>query len=323
MLMQHLRVINPVLTNMSIAMRQAKTGFVADLLAPDVPVNGDTGTIPIWEANQHTRIKSSYWAKGAVAPMIGLRASSTTFSVKKYGLSTPIDDDDRQNYLMPGSLDEEATSTLTDLLMLDREKRVYDKVTAIAHDLDLVSGSATQWNEASCVPKVDIQGGIQKIMKATMKIPNVLVLGAPVWDNIMTATTTGYAGQQFAAAFINVMAATGKTLTTERFAEYVGVDRVVVANAIYEAADETTTVVTAGNTTGTYIWGDWGILCYTEPTPQIGSVSFMKSFTSFPMSMLPTYRKDDVEADIYRIKAKWDEKVVAEECVYVIEDMLA
>ena len=323
MLMTHLRVINPVLTNMSISVRQAKTGFVADAVLPDVPVKGDTGTIPIWETTNAARVKTSRWAKGGVAPMVELRAGSTTFSCKKFGLSTPIDDDDRDNYLMPGSIDEEATSTLTDLMMLDREKRVYDLVNALTADLDLSGGTNTQWNEAAAVPKSNIQTGITAVMRATMKIPNLFVMGQDVWDSVKTSIVTGTAGKQFADSFIQVLAATGGNLTLARFAEFIGVDRVIVANAINEPTDlEDITVNITGLPSGAFVWNDIGLLLYTEPTPQVGSISFGKSFTSFPMSMLPTYRKDDVEADIYRIKAKWDEKVVARPCGYLFKDML-
>ena len=322
--LRQVRPVDPLLTDYAISWRQSHKGFIADALYPRVLVKGDTGTYYVWEAANVMTIRNSQWAKGAEAPEVVLRATSATFQCKKYGFRTAIDDDDRENVIAPFSLDVEATESLTELMLLDRERRVFDAVNALTTDFDITVPLNRQWDESASTPFADIETGKSQIQVRTGKLPNLIVMGRTIYNSLRTNSGAGTAGLQIQERIkYGPDGGLVRRVNEELLAQAFDVERVVVADVVYDAGRQTSTISGTGNASGAYLWSDNLILAYVEPTPTTRSVSFAKSFTSFDLAALPSYRVEGREADILRTRMKVDEKQTMRNCAYLIKDVLA
>lgn len=317
------RPADPYLTPFAISLRNAnEQGAVADILAPEVPVKGDTGIYTIWSSGNVMRSRNTQWAKGAPTPELRIRATSDTFACKKYGLKTSIDDDDRDNNLSGPALDEEATAALVKTLQLDKEIRIYTAISALTADLDLSSGTNTQWDEASAVPKKDLDSAVEAIQKALGVLPTHLVMGRSIRKSLRTDTAiAGSAAAQLLAAVQYSLPATLGNINDDLIAQFLDVPVLAVSQVVYDAAIETTTVDTA-NVTGTYVWPDDMVLFRSEATPTTTSLAFMKTFASDRMHITPRWRDEDRESDFLRVRMKVDEKVVARKAAYYFKNVL-
>lgn len=323
--LESIRTAGPVddlLTGYAVSCRNANVdGFVADDIFTRVPVKRDTGTFLIWSSGNVFRNRSSFWAKGAATPEMRIRATSDTFSCKKYGMKTSIDDDDRDNNQSGAALDEEAIQSITKTVLLDREIRCQVAIAALTSDLDIVTPANRQWDESASTSKADIDGGTEAIIKAIGMMPTDMVIGRSVYNSLRNNQAAGNAGKALFDAMVYTMAMTNGNVTAAIIAQFFDVPRVRVAQAVYDAAVETTTVDVA-NVTGTFIWPDDILLYRREETPTTTSQSFAKTFESVPLHSTPRWREDDVEADWLRVKAKWDEKITSRKAGYLIENVL-
>lgn len=315
--------IDTLLTGYAQSFREANAdGGVADVLLPEVKVTRDTGTFLKWSSGNVMRNRSTFWAKGAKTPEMRIRSTTDTFRCKKYGVKTSIDQDDRDNNQVAGALDAEVMGSLTKTVMLDREIRVQVAVAALTSDLDIVTPANRQWDESAPVPKKDIDTGNETIRKAMGVKGRKLIMGRSIFNSLRNdQAIAGSAAAQLQAQMQYVIAVFNGNVNEGLMAQWLDVEQVIVAQMVYDAAIETTTVDVA-NVTGTYIWPDDMILFYNSDSPTTTDLSFAKTFASFPLAATPRWRDDDAEAEWFRVKMKVDEKITARKAAFLVKNVL-
>lgn len=195
-----------------------------------------------------------------------------TYSCDEQSLKDYVGDRDRQNSDAPLDPEIDVTNELTDLILLGHEIKVATQVTTAAnydtgHSTTL--SGVNQWSDfANSDPLGDIRTGITKVLSVTGKVPNIFWMGWDVWDQLQDHP--------------DIVARTkhvGKDPTLGRIAEIIGVQKVLVGNAIKDVAP-TGVIGTPG-----FVWGKDAGVMYTTPRPGIRQMSYGYTFVSRPFQV--------------------------------------
>ena len=322
------RPIDPLLTNFGVEFMQTEEAFVANDIAPIVPVAGDTGTYYVWEARNNFGVETTNWSQSGGAPRTEIRATKDTFGCIKYGLEIAITDDDRRNSLDPASLDRRAINRITRGMMLDRELRF---ATAIQASPDTTLAGTARWFSTAADPRGNADTAKQTILKACGVVPNTLLLAADTFFDLVKNTTATSAGTIIKNAIQYVMATTANNLNPSLIAQFFDIERVIVGWAVYEAKSaaagagnvslEPLTIGT-NNVAGTYMWTNIAAFIYVDPNPSNDCLEYYTTFASVPF-VADRYREEKTESDVLRVKQVLVEKKVCAKAAYVIAGTIA
>lgn len=320
--------VNVPLTNISIAYIQAATGFVADSLFPNIPVQK--------QANKYFRYdRSDFWrnqfqkrAPSTESAGSGWKIdSSPTYYAENWALHKDIDWDIRDNTDNPLNMDRDATIWLSQQGMIAREVTwaanyfttgIWTGIDGSTGDVTGVSSSPSgnqvlQWDDAASTPIQDIKGYNDKTQLRTGIRANKLALGRQVWtklsDHPELVDRIKYTSGNTNPAIISKQAA----------AALFEIEEISVMDGIQATSPENPAFET--NMTTAFIAGKGALLVYANPTPSLMqpsggySFSWLKNFASgnngMYISQYPIRRikSDRVEADMY-----YDQKLVCSDC---------
>lgn len=176
--------VQPDLTAIAIAVANQASDYIADSVLKRVPVRSSTFKYTQWTtAESYTIPRTEVGRKGKVNE-VDFTASETSASTTNYGLDDPIPQDDIDEAKNNKAADpvKRAVRRLTDLVMLDREKRVADKVFASgtydAANTVTLSGT-DQWSDLANSNPI---GDITTALDTPLVRPNTLVFGQAVWS---------------------------------------------------------------------------------------------------------------------------------------------
>jgi hypothetical protein len=175
--------IDQALSNISIAYRPS--GFIADIIAPVVQVEKESGKYYVWDRVDTFRTYNDLLAPGAVAETIDYPISNDNYYCEEYGRRTPILWRDMTNADSVLKLEMNKSQKLVDTLMLGREKRVADLMTTLgtyASGLSNTLSGTSQWDNATYTgdPILEIDQMKEKIRKACGQNPNIIIIGADI-----------------------------------------------------------------------------------------------------------------------------------------------
>ena len=245
--------VNAVLTNISIAYRN--DAYVADTIFPLVPVPKQSDIYVKYTAADWFRDEAQLRAPGEEAKRTGWNVDVTnTYYAQNYAIGHDIPDEVRSGADDVYDLDREASLFVTDKLQLRREVKFFsDFFTTSVWGTDKTGNSDfTYWDTfASSVPIEDIHDGIETILNATGKKANTLVMGWQVFNEL----------QDHPDLLDRIQYTQTGIVTEDIMARVFGVERVLVARAIYNTAAE-------GSTPSySFTAGKNALLCYVAPRP--------------------------------------------------------
>jgi hypothetical protein len=219
--------IDPALSGVVIA--YANEEFVADRVLPrlDPKLGKRDFKYSKFDFAQTITIPDTRVGRKGTPNEVEFAAKEVTDSVDDYGLDDVIPNDDITN--APANYDPRAHAAMAtmDLVLLDREKRVADKVfnrdTYGAAQRVLLSGSS-QWSDPTSRPIV----AIQDASDAMVMKPNVLVLGRPGWTQLRRNPSI--------ISSISVSGTSNGLATLRAVADLLELDEIVVGSAWGNAA---------------------------------------------------------------------------------------
>jgi len=183
-----------------------------------------------------------------------------------------------------------------------------------SYDYDGVASSpganeVIQWDDyTNSDPIGDVQDGRRSVMLSTGKVPNVLVLGRPVYDALINhpdmIDRVKYGQTPGSPAMVN----------QDALAAIFEVDRVLVMDAIVNDADQ-------GQTNShSFIGGNTALLAYSAPSPGIMTPSagyvfrwngFMGGAGGDMGTAIKTFRMEELESERVEAQAAFDMKLVS------------
>jgi len=247
----------------NVAIRYSNTLFIADVVAPQVNVQK--------ESDKYFKFTKGDWfrddadddrAPGTRAPRGGFGLENETYSLYEAAFASPVPDRVRDNADDPLRPWEDAARFASQMVLMRRERRCAGTMF-VSSTWGTDKTVTNQWSDfTNSDPASDIATGIDTIIQNTGQLPNVLVMGREVYTQL----------RQHPDGLDRYKHTQSGIMTPEMVAAWLGVERIIVGNAIRNSANEGQTATMA------YIWGKHALLLYVTGAPSISEPSAAYTF---------------------------------------------
>lgn len=309
--------VDAILTNISVAYIQEQGAFIANRVFPNIPVEKQSDKYFKYTKGDWFRDEAAKRAPSTESVGSGYNLSTDTYSADVYAFHKDVDDQTRANADNPLNPDRDATTFVTQRMLLRQEiEWTSTYFTTGVWATDVVGGSNfTQWdNYASSDPIEDIEDGKSAMWSSTGFLPNTLVLGYDVFRQL----------KNHPDIVDRIKYTSAETVTEGILARYFGVDNVYVSRAIKNTANEGATdsfsAVAGKNAALYYVAPSAGIL-----TPSAG-YQFVWRGVSDGMGQnigITRFRMPELRSDRIEAQMAWDYKVVATDLGYFFSSCVA
>lgn len=312
---------NRPLTQISVAYRQ-NANFIADRVFPTVNVRNRSDTYFTFAKDDWFRSQAEQRAPGTESKGSGWSISTDSYDCHTYALHKDIPDEIRENQDQPLDMDRNATEFLTSQLLLQKDilwTSTYFKTSLWGTDWAGTSGATAygsnqvkKWDLSGSDPVADIVQAKIVVMKKTGFMPNTLVIGPEVQAALLNNSN-----------IIDRIKYTQTGVLTEGLlASLLGVERVLVANAVKNTANEGATFA------GSFVVGDGALLVYSAPSPALdvpsAGYTFEWSGQSGAMKGLRVrrFRMESRESDRIEASHSYGFKAVATDVGLFMNDLI-
>lgn len=296
--------VDAVLTDVSVAYVQDDTKFVAGKVFPTVPVMHKSDIYRTYPREHWFRSQAVRRAPGTPSEGSGWALDQDTYTCQRWALHKDIDDETRMNADPDIDLDRDATTFLTQQLLLLREIEWISAFFATGVWTSETT-PANVWSDyTNGTPIEDVRAVLDAREQATGFRPNTIVMGPEVWTQLadhpdviarIANTTTGVA-------------------TLDLLGQIWGVPRIFVARGVQNTSQE-------GQTASySYLAGKHMLVCYAAPAPSplwpsAGYTFAWKGFMGAGPTggRTKTFRMEENESDRIEVELAFDMKQVADD----------
>lgn len=250
-----------------IAINYRPSGMIADAIAPIVEVGKETDIYPVFSRAEAFSIEDDLRARGQPAKRITRSVSSASYLAKNYALSQPVYIEDRANMdaALQFELETGAARYLVDKLTLNWDRRVLSTVGSASNvSTGFLCGSswigATQGDPISMIWRA-----MEQQQNLTAQKPNSILFGWRAWNYFRRNVNA----RNYVMGLNNGGGAVTRNATQEAFE----VERLLVAGAFYNTANEAQAEVLTNNPIH-----DAVLIYYAPLAPSREAPSFMYSF---------------------------------------------
>ena len=248
-------VTDPIRT--AIALAYTNRAFIADQVLPRVPVGAAEFKYTIYNTEDRFTLQETMVGRKGRVSEVEFGGTEAAAMVADYGLEDPIPSSDLDSAKTTGfDVMGNATEILTELILLDREKRVASVVQDPNNHANKTTLSGTsQWSDtANSDPITDISDALE----LPMMRPNVMIINGQVALALRRHP-------KLIKAYHGTLGDVGM-VPLGFVQELFELDRIVVGRARYNAANRGQTLTLAE------LWGKHCTLIYQHPsaTPQRG-----------------------------------------------------
>ncbi len=310
--------VDRYLTQFSVNYVQDRRAFIAQRAASVIPVQKQSDQYIIYDRGYFWRDEAAPRPLGGRPQQVAYKFSNDTYSAVEYALETIVDDRQRANTDEPIRLDENATTLLTQKMMI-KQDRVWAQnfFTNAAWSTQAFGIGSTPNGTTNFLYFDDTQSdpiGVIDYWKDQMNqktgfMPNTLVLGAgvrrvlrshPDIADRIKYTQTGIADEDVLSKLFEV-------------------PNVLVARSVYTSSAEN--IGAASTETFAYIVDPNSmLLAYIEPNPGLDSPTAIANFawtglipgvTNTIGGVVERGRDDRAHTDYFQARMAWDLKIVA------------
>lgn len=309
--------IDAILTNISVAYMQDQNSFIANKVFPVIPVEKQSDKYFIYTKGDWFRDEAAKRAPATQSVGSGYTLSTATYSADVYAFHKDVDDQVRANSDNPLNPDRDATTFVTNRMLLRQEVEwAQTFFTTGVWSTDKVGGTDfTAWsNYASSDPISNIEDAKSTMLTSTGYLPNTMVMGYDVFRQLRNHPDIVDRVKYTSANYI----------TEDIIARYFGVDNVYVARAIKnngaEGAADSFASVHGKNAALFYVAPSAGVL-----TPSAG-YQFAWRGVSDGMGQnigITRFRMPELRADRIEAQMAWDNKVIAADLGYFFSNCVA
>ncbi len=301
--------VNAPLTNVSIAYLQSQDGFVARKAFPVVPVKKQSDRYYSYDKKQWFRSDAKLRAPSTESAGSGFTVDNTpTYYAGVRAIHKDVDDQVRANADAAVNPDRDATEFVTRDLMLEQELDWATNYfgtsiwTGSTTGGDITPG--TLWDAANSTPFEDMRAQIRSIQKKTGFKANIGVMGPEVWDVLADHPD----------ALDRIKHTQTGIVTPKLFAAALGLDDILIADAIQDTAAEDVTDSLA------FIFGKNVLLAHRALRPGLLTPSAGYTFAWTGMfganaagMRVKRFRMEHLASDRVEAEAAYDHKLVAAE----------
>ncbi len=239
----------PILENASTAAFQDTTMFVARAVFPTIPSADEQFKYFTFNMDSIQQDKARMRAAGDKVEEGVWDLSTATVTLKQYAYGEKLPEElviTAQQVGQAGNIDVASANSVAEVLMINAERRFATNffVTGkwAADMTGQGSADATHyvfWNNSASTPLDDVYSEHRRILLAGRRRPNTMILGFTVLQRLMTNTQI--------INRLNNGALPGKIVmaTIEQLASLFAVERILVAQAVYNSAKEGNTASSA------------------------------------------------------------------------------
>lgn len=261
--------VSPVQGKIDVALSQfaqmyRNNTLVAESLFPRVEVLKESDFYWLFGQENLALRENTLRAPGSAAERIQQTLSKTKYFTTDHSLARLITDEERGNF-MAGDLEQWATQTLMDKILLDEEARAAAVATNAANYAganQTTLAGAQQWsayttNNDNSTPLNDVETAKSQLRQIGQN-PNIMILPDPVYKILRTHPAIV---DRF--KYVN-----GGEITVKELSSVFGIENVMLASAVQ--LDQ------AGNRS--FVWGKSVVIAYAQPNANFYDVSFGKTF---------------------------------------------
>lgn len=306
--------VDAILTNISVAYIQEQAAYVASRIFPTVPVEKQSDKYFIYTKGDWFRDEAQLRAPATESAGSGYSLSTATYSSQVYAFHKDVDDQVRANADNPLNPDRDATTFVTQRMLLRQEIQwASDFFTTGVWANDVTPTNL--WNDYTASDPIgDVETGKATMLNSTGYLPNTLVMGYDVFRQL----------RNHPDIVDRVKYTSAENVTEDILARFFGVDRILVARAIKNSGAEG-----AANSFGS-IYGKNAALYYVAPTPGLLTPSAGYTFAWRGVSDgmganigITRFRMPELRADRIEAQMAWDNKVIASDLGYFFSACVA
>lgn len=246
-------VTDPIRT--AIALAYTNRAFIADQVLPRVPVGAPEFKYTLYSTGDRFTLQETQVGRKGRLNEVEFGGTEAASMVADYGLEDAIPQQDIDNSKVTGfDVLGNSTELLTELILLDREKRAATVVQAGASHTHKTTLSGTdQWSDGT---NSDPIGDIGDALEVPMMRPNVMIVNGPVALALRRHP-------KIVKAYHGTLGDTGM-VPMGFLQELFELDRILVGRARYNSANKGQTMALSE------LWGKHCTLIYLHPnaTPQ-------------------------------------------------------
>jgi hypothetical protein len=304
--------VDPVLTNFALGYMQGDARFVAERVSTPVPVSDVSGTYYVFDKKYWFADEFKQRAPGSPYAEADFGLSTATYDALQWALSKSVADETRAANQAPLDLEQAAIRFLSGLAMI-RKERLFAAAAMATSVWATDNTTATDWDDYSAGdPVSDFLTAKRTISQSTGQTPNTMVMGEIVADALQLHP-------DLIDRIKYTQAATAMSIDNA-LASIFGVSNFLVGKAIYNSANEYTTMTGAG------IIDDDCLVCYVDPGAGVFGATAMKRFHWAPGGGLggvrPLFRDEANDRDKVKFKMQFVDKVVATDLGYFFSDIV-
>ena len=218
-----------------------------------------------------------------------------SYACDEFGWEEPVDFSEKMDYEKHFNQEVEAGEICVDTILRDLETDIVSTITGgSAHSANAVS---VKWSTAAtATPKSDVNTGIKTIMQNCGVMPDTFACSWQTFQNLMATDEV-----QERVKVTQAIDLAGFEAQKQLMANYLGVGRVVVANAVNNGAAEGLAYSASD------LWGDaYGFLAVTndrnlKARPQAGRTFIWNKLGGNNIYLADSYTEDQTKSEIIRV----------------------
>lgn len=257
--------VDAALTDFTTAYFQREESFISTQFAPVAPSGQQSNKYYIYDKAETMRSDARLRAPNTEAPVRNYTLSKGSFFCDVFSIASDVSEQVRANADPALDVEEDAARICAEDIRLKRESAFATAAFSSGVWGTTVTGTTdfVKWNDPAGSPIEDVAAGVEAVEAETGYTPNTLVIGAKVLN-------TGLRTHPDILARLPDNAP--RVVRNEFLAALFGVERVLVAKAIQNTAQE--------GETGSYsrILGNHALLAYVNPTPGLRLPTAMRMF---------------------------------------------
>lgn len=239
------------------------------------------------------------------------RFSQSSYTCVEQGWEEVVDDEEATNYRTYFDAESVSTQVAIDVILRAQEKRISDGIFTLS-----ANNVSNKWSSASnATPLADVTAGIKSIRDNTGLMPDTMELSYTTYRNVLKTSEL-----KEALKYTQAFEALPDARKVQMLADYFGIGRIVIGDAIQNTADEGQTASLAG------IWPDAkAVICVTNSSndlskPCLGRTMLWTADSPDNVTV-ETYREEQARGQVIRVRQNTDEKLVTAAAAYVLGNL--